>query len=74
MMIERGEPKFPIGTKFKTRGKHPRLCVVTDIFKTYNSAGVLVRIRYQAVHQFGGQIVTDHDVLWPIIAIGLVQS
>lgn len=66
------EPRFTIGTKFKTRGKRPRLCTVTDILKTYNSRGELVKLRYVAEHEFAGQIVTDHDVVETTIAMGTV--
>ena len=59
--IKPGE--ITIGTKFTTRGKHPRECVVTDILKTYNSKNELVSTRYVANHEFLGQIVTDRDVV-----------
>lgn len=68
------EPRFPIGTKFKTAGKHPRLCTVIDILKTYNSMGDLVSIRYVATHDFSGQMVTDRDVVDATIARGLIQG
>jgi hypothetical protein len=68
------EPKHPIGTQFKTRGKHTRLCTVTDILKTYNAAGALVAIRYVATHQFLGQTVTDGDVVQATIDMGLVSQ
>ena len=29
--------KFKVGQQFKTRGKHPRLCTVTDVLYTYNA-------------------------------------
>ena len=31
--------RFPIGTQFKTRGKHPRLATVIDYLVTTNLAG-----------------------------------
>jgi len=64
--------EYSIGTKFKTRGKAPRVCIVTDILKTYNSAGDLVKTRYQASHEFMGQIVTDYDLCATTIAMGLI--
>jgi hypothetical protein len=67
------EPRFSIGTKFKTRGKVPRICTVTDILKTYNSAGELVQIRYVSTHEFFGQIVTNHDVTDTAIAMGEIK-
>ena len=64
--------EYPIGTQFKTRGKAPRLCTVTDILKTYNSAGELVKTRYVAQHDFMGQKVNDYDVVATTIAMGLI--
>jgi hypothetical protein len=66
-------PRFPIGTTYKTRGKHSRLCTVTDILRTYNAAGDLVRIRYVTTHEFAGQIVTDSDVTDTTVAMGVAQ-
>ena len=63
--------EYPIGTKYKTRGKAPRLCEVVDILKTYNSKGELVKTRYVATHSFMGQTVTDYDVIKTTIAMGL---
>jgi hypothetical protein len=62
-----------IGTKFKTRGKHPKICTVTDILRTYNYAGDLVQTRYVATHEFCGQLVTDRDVCLTTIKIGLID-
>lgn len=64
--------EYAIGTQFKTRGKAPRLCTVTDILKTYNSAGELVKTRYVAQHDFMGQKVNDYDVVATTIAMGLI--
>jgi hypothetical protein len=65
------QPKFPIGTEFRTRGKAPKLCTVIDILRTFNSSGELVRVRYVATHELIGQTVTDSDVLETTIAMGL---
>jgi len=65
-MTER-EPRFAIGTRFNYK---TRVCTVTDILRTYNSAGDLVKIRYVAEHKFLGQIVTDSDVCETSIARG----
>ena len=67
------EPRFAIGTQFKTRGKYPRVCTVTDIWRTYNAADELVRVRYVATHEFLGQTITDCDVCDTTIAMGLVK-
>lgn len=64
------EARFKIGTKYTARGKQKRECTVTDILKTYNSAGELVKIRYVATHEFCGQIITEHDVVETTIAMG----
>lgn len=68
------EPKYPTGTKFKTRGKHPKVCEVVDIWKTYNSKNALVRLRYVATHVFNGQLVFDYDVPETTIAMGLIED
>jgi hypothetical protein len=65
-------PNFPIGHQFKTRGKVSRLCTVTDILKTYNNAGDLVKIRYVATHEFLGQIVKE-EVCETTVAIGKIS-
>ena len=65
------EPKYQIGQQFKTRGKSPKLCTVTDILKTFNSKGELVKIRYVAEHQLMGRAIVDHDVCETTIAMSL---
>ena len=65
-----------IGTKFiKQRGKvkNDRIETVTDILKTYNLAGELVKTRYVATHDFLGQTVTDSDVCLVTIVKGLIS-
>ena len=68
------EPIFKIGTQFKTRGKHPRLCTVIDILKTYNSLNELIKIRYVATHEFLNQTITDDDVFETTIKLGLIKE
>jgi hypothetical protein len=65
---------FPIGTQYKTRGKAPKLCTVTEIFKTFNSKGELVKITYESQHSFMGQMVTERDVIETTIAMGLIGN
>lgn len=65
---------YPIGTRFKTRGKHPRNAVVTDILRTYNHKNELVKIRYVAVYNFAGQQITDVDVVRTTIDLGLIKD
>lgn len=66
--------EYAIGTKFKSKGKSPRLCTITDILKTYNSKGELVKTRYVATHNFMGQVVTDYDLPASTIAMGLIEG
>ena len=68
------EPRFPIGTQYRTRGKSPRLCTVTDIWRTYNAAGELVRVRYVADYEFLGQTISDCDVVETTIAMGEIKK
>ena len=39
-----------IGTRWETAGKYSAICTVSDILKTYNSAGNLIRIEYVSQH------------------------
>lgn len=66
---------FTIGTQFIPQGrKHARLHTVVDVWKTFNSKGELVRIRYVATHETAGQTVTDYDVGGTTIAMGMVTA
>ena len=65
--------RFQIGQQYKTRGKHPQLCTIVDVHRTYNSANELVKLRYVTSHQFCGQTVLDTDVVDTTIAMGLVS-
>ncbi len=62
--------RFPIGTVYTTRSKHPLDCTVTDVLDTYDSSGAFVRRRYVSTHQFCGQMVVDADVVETTIAMG----
>jgi hypothetical protein len=68
------EPKFPIGHTYVTRGKHPKVCTIVDIWKTYNSMGELVRVRYVTTHEFCGKTVTDYDVVETTVAMGTKET
>lgn len=63
--------RFEPGTKFMSRGKHPRVCTVTDVLTTTNLAGEVVKVRYVATHEFAGQTITDYDVCDTTIARGI---
>lgn len=65
--------RFPIGQQFMSGGKHPRLCTVIDILKTFNNAGDLVRISYVAEHEFLGQKVTSWDNCDTTVARGAMD-
>ncbi len=67
-------PKYSIGQQFTTRGKHPQVCTIVDIWTTLNSAGKPVKLRYVATHQFMGQTITDYDVLETTIAMGIART
>lgn len=66
--------EFPVGTKFRSRGKHPREYTVIDIWRTYNAAGEMVRLRYVATYQMLGQTITDHDVVGATISMGRITA
>jgi hypothetical protein len=59
---------------YKSRGKSPRVCTVTDILTTYNSKGELVKTRYVSTHEFMGQTVTEYDVPASAISMGLITQ
>lgn len=61
-MIAREDIK--IGLKFiRPHTKRKDVETITDILKTYNSKGELVRTRYVATHDFMGQMITDGDIV-----------
>ena len=63
-------PRFAPGTQFLSRAKHPNICTVTDVLRTYNLAGEEVKTRYVATHETMGQVLTDNDVTETRIAMG----
>lgn len=66
--------RFPIGTQYMSRGKHPLLCTVVDHLTLTNSKGEIIRVSYITEHLFLGQIVKTHDVVDPTIAMGLTPE
>ena len=66
------QPRFAIGQKYRSSSKRETICTVTDVHKTYNSAGDLVKIRYVSTHEFCGQTVQDLDVCETTIARGAI--
>lgn len=67
------QPKFSIGQQYKTGGKNSKLCTVIDIYKTYNSKGEMVKLRYVSTHDFCGQKVTDYDVVETSVTRGQIN-
>jgi len=63
---------YKIGTQYRTRDKRKDLCTITDIFRTYNNKGELVKTAYVSTHEFMGQTITCYDVPATAIARGLV--
>ena len=53
------DAEYPIGTTFTPRGKNKAVHTVIDIYKTYNSSGVLVKTMYVTVHRTCGQQVVE---------------
>lgn len=66
--------RFPIGTKFTTRGKAPREAVVIDQLTTTNSKGEVVRESYITEHKFLGRRIAERDVCDTTIARGLSKE
>lgn len=66
--------RFPIGTKYATRGRNRQVHTVTDQLTVTNSRGAVVAVRYVAEHQFCGQTVVDRDVVDTTIARGLLPE
>lgn len=66
--------RFHIGTQYRTRGKHPRVCTVTDIHYTYNNVGELVAITYVTTQELMGQTITERNVCDTTIAMGLLSG
>lgn len=64
---------YPIGTKYKTRGKHPKICTVTDFLTVTNLKGEIVKTYYESTHEFCGQTVKNHEVSKTTIAMGLLK-
>lgn len=64
---------FEIGDTFMSSGKHKKLCTVSDIHKTYNARGELVKTTYCAFHLFMGQTVRESGICHTTIARGFIE-
>jgi hypothetical protein len=66
------EQRFKIGTTYTVRRSgRARRWTVVDVWKTYNSAGELVKLRYVSEAMAYGQPLRDHDVCDTTIARAL---
>jgi hypothetical protein len=68
------EPRYTVGQKFKTRAKHPQICTVVEIFRTYNSKNELVKVNYQAEYELMGQMIKIYDLPEATIARGKIDN
>lgn len=70
------QPKFKIGQQFHTsrgKGASPIVHTITDFHRTYNSAGMAVRLRYVATHEFAGQTIEDCNITENSVAMGIAR-
>lgn len=67
------EPDVDIGTKFRKLGRGDEVWTVVDVWKTYDNAGRLVKVRYVASRHFMRQEIFDHDVVKTTILRGIVS-
>jgi hypothetical protein len=72
-MIKTMIQKHAIGTQYLTRGKHPRLCTITDFMTVTNSKGEIVKTYYESQHEFMGQIVIDRNVPHASVDMGVAK-
>ena len=63
--------KYPIGTQYMPIRKDTYVCTITDIHKTYNNDGDLVKTCYVATHEFCGQTIVESDVNEATVARGI---
>lgn len=54
--------EITVGTKFQTRGKHPRKSEVIDILRTTNLKGEIVKTEFLCQYEFLGQKITHREV------------
>lgn len=64
--------KYAIGTEYTNR--RGQRCRVIDVWRTYNAAGDMVKLRYVTEHKFCGQMVRDTDVVETTISIGIIRG
>ena len=63
-----------IGTRFISRGNHPKECTVIERYTTTDSKGNVVKVSYAAVHKLCGQSITDYDIPESTIMRGLIKG
>jgi len=67
-----GSAATPIAPQAGTITVSGSRIAASPITETYNSTGELVKVKYEAQHEFCGQVVNDHDVCATTIARGLI--
>ena len=63
-----------IGTRFMSRGNHPKECIVIERYTTTDSKGNVVKVSYAAVHKLCGQNVTERDIPESTIVRGMING
>lgn len=66
--------RFPIGTKYTTGGKHPRIATITGQHTTIDQDGNVVRERYVSVHEFLNRVIQETDIPDTTVARGLLPE
>lgn len=60
--------RFPIGTNYRSSGKHPRICTVEDQMTVLNSNSEVAYRYYTTYHFLNGQKVYEYKVCETTIA------
>lgn len=66
--------RFPIGTQYKSAGKHPRICTVEDQMTVLDSLGQVAFRYYTTSHEFAGQRVFEYHVCDTTIARNIIKA
>ena len=59
--------RFPIGTKYMSSGKYPKLCEVVNYEVTFNKDSELLKFRYTSKNELMTQEIIIHDVVYTSI-------
>ena len=71
-MRNENPPRFHIGDQYNTKGKHPYLCKITGIKRTY--IGEEVSHCYVSEHEFLEQMVIYDEVPESTVARGIIEQ